>query len=214
MTNDEIIKNIANNLRKLRTDKGLTQAQLVKEIGEEQISLRSYKTYENENSGRVPLLEKIAIIADYYKCSLDFIIYGKDSIYSDSFTLKDNLKRLAGLIYSFVLIPQREEDKNSPHYGKYFFMANDKEVTYYMDKINLISKQKNDEYEYYGVNDFRLLENYYEAIKELDKLDINLAPNLNRLKTIMLESGTNFEEYYESNKKKILKKRKIASYEK
>ena len=141
MTSEEIIKNIANNLRKLRTDKGLTQDQLVKEIGEEQISIRSYKTYENENSTHIPLLEKIAIIADYYKCSLDFIIYGKDSIYSDSFTLKDDLKRLAGLIYSFVLIPQREEDKNSSHYRKYFFMANDKEVTYYMDKINLIESK-------------------------------------------------------------------------
>lgn len=213
MDDKEIIKNIAINLKKLRKNKGLTQEKLVAEIGEEKISLRSYKSYEKEDSTRVPLLEKIAIIADYYKCSLDFIVFNKDSIYSDSFTLKDNLRRLAALIYSMILIPQREEDKNSKHYGKYYFGAFDNEVTDYLDKVSLISKQINDKYVYYNIKDFNLFKYYPELINECDKLDMDCSPTLNRIKKIMLEMGVDINEYHENNMKEILKKRKIGSLE-
>ena len=214
MTNEEIIKNIATNLRKLRNKKGLTQEGLIKEIGGEKLSLRSYKSYENEFSNRVPLLEKIAIIADYYKCSIDYIIYNKDSVYSDSFTLRDNLKRISELVYSLILIPQREEDINSKYYGKYYFLAYDKEVNYYLDKIALLSKQKKDKYSYYDINDLKLLKYYHDAIEECNDLDIDYGPSINRLKKVMLESGNDFDEYYENNQKYILNKRKIAELEK
>ena len=214
MNEKEIIKNIAINLKKLRKNKGLTQEKLIAEIGEEKISLRSYKSYEKEDSTRVPLLEKIAIIADYYKCSIDYIVYNKESIYCDSFILKDNLKRLAELIYSMILIPQRENDENSKYYGKYYFLAYDKEVTYYMDKISLLSGQKNDEYEYYAVNDLDLYKYYHEEIENCKDLDKEFGPSKNRLIKIMLESGNDFEEYYKNNERRILKRREIASLEK
>lgn len=214
MNEKEIIKNIATNLKKLRKNKGLTQEELISEIGEEKISLRSYKSYEKEDSTRVPLLEKIAIIADYYKCSIDYIVYSKESIYCDSFILKDNLKRLAELIYSMILIPQRENDENSKYYGKYYFLAYDKEVTYYLDKLFLVSKQKNDEYEYYNINDLKLFEYYHDVIEECKGLEKDFAPSINRIKKIMIESNNNFDDYFENNQKRIIRRRKIASLEK
>lgn len=214
MTSEEIKQNIADNLRRLRYKNGLTQEKLVEKIGEDKISLRSYKTYENELSEFVPSLEKLAIIADYYKCSLDEIVYNKDSIYSDSFTLKDNLKRLAGLIYSMVLIPQREEDINNNYYGKYYFLAYDKEITYYLDRLTLISKLKSDEYEYYDINDLDLLKYYYAEIDECKELDSDMSPTMNRLKKHMLESEIDFNEYYNNYKNRLLKRRKITSLEK
>lgn len=42
-----IIENIAKNLKKLRKAARLTQEQLIEKIGDEKISLRSYKTYES-----------------------------------------------------------------------------------------------------------------------------------------------------------------------
>ena len=214
MSEKEIIKNIAINLKKLRKNKGLTQEKLIAEIGEEKISLRSYKSYEKEDSTRVPLLEKIAIIADYYKCSIDYIVYNKESIYCDSFILKDNLKRLAELIYSMILIPQRENNENSKYYGKYYFLAYDKEVTHYLDKLSLVSEQKNDEYEYYNINDLKLFEYYHDVIEECKGLEKDFAPSINRIKKIMIESNNDFDDYFENNQRRILKRREIASLEK
>ena len=211
MTSEEIIKNIANNLKKLREKRGLTQIQLIEEIGEEKISLRSYKSYENGNSTRVPLLEKIAILADFYKCPVDYIVYNKDSIYTDSFSLKDNLKRLAELIYCMVLIPEKDEDKSSKYYGKYYFLAPDKEVTYFLDKITLLSKEKNDDYKYYGKNDLKLLEYFHSIIEECKDKEKDFSPTKNRLTKVMLEMKEDFDEYYENNKREIMKKRKIGS---
>ena len=54
MNQDFIVKNIAQNLKKLRKYKGLTQEELISNIGEENLSLRSYKTYESGTSNLVP----------------------------------------------------------------------------------------------------------------------------------------------------------------
>ena len=214
MNDKEMIRNIATNLKALRAKKGLTQIQLIQAIGEEKISLRSYKTYENENSSRVPLLEKIAVIADYYKCSLDFIVFNKKSIYSDSFSLEDCFKRLSELICSMVLIPQKETDVNSDYYGKYYFLAYDKEVTYYIDKLFLISKQKNDKYEYYGIYDLKMLDYYNQVIDDFRDLNISFEPSEKRLKKVLLESGLNPDEFLKNNEERIQKKRKIGALEK
>ncbi len=84
-----IINNIATNLRKLRKSKNITQEELIKTIGEEKLSLRSYKTYESGTSSTIPLLEKIILLAEYYNVSLDYLILSKASTYDDSLSKKD-----------------------------------------------------------------------------------------------------------------------------
>lgn len=204
-----IIKNIAKNLKELRKSKKLTQEQLIKEIGEENISLRSYKSYENGKSTRVPLLEKIAILADYYGCSLDYIVFNKNSIYSDSFTKKDILLRLAGLIYSLSLIPKKETDQNNNYCGKYYFYSFDEEISIFMDKLNVISKEKNYLFKYKAKDDLKMLEHYYKAIEEMPDLKENWSPSIDRLNKVLIESGRDPLEYYKKNSEEIEKCRSV-----
>ena len=214
MDNKDIIKNIATNLKKLRQKNDLSQQELVERIGEEKISLRSYKTYENENSTIVPLFEKIAIIADYYKCSIDYIVYNKDSIYTDSFSKKDNLKRLVDLIYSMVLIPEKEENRNSKIYGKYYFVSFDHEVNLLMDKLFYLSKEKNYKHDYEGIKDLNMLKHYHKEIDEISNPDESWEPTINRLRQIVLESGDDFDGYIKNQTEKTLKRIIVNSIKK
>lgn len=209
-----IIKNIAKNLKELRKNKKLTQEQLVKEIGEEKISLRSYKSYENGKSTRVPLLEKIAILADYYDCSLDYIVFNKKSIYLDSFTKKDILTRIVGLIFSLSLIPKKETDHNDNYCGKYYFYSFDEEISIFMDKLSIVSEEKNYLFKYKEKNDLGMLEHYYKMIEEMSDLEEDWSPSLERLNKILIESGINPLDYFEKNIKEIEKCRSIGALKK
>ena len=211
MDDRTLIQNIAKNLRQLRKQRNLTQEQLIEKIGSENISLRSYKSYENENSTRVPLLEKLSLIADFYKCSLDYIVFNKSSIYDESFTKRDSLRRIADLIYSFVLIPQKDNNSKSDYFGKYYFLAYDEDVSLLMDKITSISREINNKYEYEGVAEFELLKTYNDCINSIKNLDEDWSPSLNRLKLVMLESKNDFNKYLEERTETIKRKRKINS---
>ncbi len=58
---------------KLRKDKGLTQKALAAEIG------LTERTIQNYEAGRVPDLDELIKIADFFDCSLDYLVDRSDN---------------------------------------------------------------------------------------------------------------------------------------
>lgn len=56
-------------LKKLRVESGLTQKELADKLNIGQTTITSY-----ENSTRIPQVSSLIAYADYFKCSLDFLV--------------------------------------------------------------------------------------------------------------------------------------------
>ncbi len=205
---DEIKYNIANNLKKLRSKRGMTQEDLIYDLGEELISLRSYKSYESEKSKIVPSLDKIVILAKYFGCTVDRIIFGYEGTYDESYTKKDNLKRICALIYSLVLRPVKENDPTSPYYGQYYFLAYDQEVSLLIDKIEAMSREKNIKFYQTGEISLDHGKCYYDLINQIEDLDENWEPSASRFKYLLNKSNIDVDDYYEMCINKINRERK------
>ena len=204
-----LISNIAKNLKFLRKEKGLSQEELISMIGEENISLRSYKSYENEKSRRLPQMDKLLILSDFYKCPIDNIISNRQCIYQDSFSKKDCFQRLVDLISSLVLIPVKENDEKSKFYGKYCFYAFDYETSLFLDKLFCLSKENNINFEYLGEINLNILNKFHQIINELPNLNEDWSLSKKRFMQISLESGLNYEDFETKHIEAIAKKRKI-----
>lgn len=69
--------NIAEKLKKLREEKGITQVELIKELEKEQnisIAISSIKNYENVKSPRIPQGDILLALARYYDVTLESLI--------------------------------------------------------------------------------------------------------------------------------------------
>ena len=206
---NKLIANIAKNLKNLRKEKGLSQEQLVSLIGEEKISLRSYKSYENEKSRRLPLLDKLLILSEFYNCPIDNIIYNRLCFYSDSFSKKDCLHRLVDLIASLVLVPEKETDKDCKFYGKYCFYAFDSDTSLFLDKLLHITRENNFNFEYLGKIDLNIIDRYHQIINDLPNVNEDWSLSENRLRVIALEGGLDYDEYKKQKIENIQTKREI-----
>ena len=63
------VKDMKNNLRKLRKERGLTQIGLQMKTGIEQALLSKYETGD-----RIPPTDALLILADFYGVSIDYIL--------------------------------------------------------------------------------------------------------------------------------------------
>lgn len=214
MSIEEIKNNISKNLIKLRKEKKLTQQQLIEKIGEENISLRTYKEYESKKSYRTPQIEKIIILAEFFGVSLDQIVLGKASTYDDSYTKKDNLKRISRLIYSLVLMPIKEEDSNSPFYNKYYFVSFDPEVDIFLENINTLSKLKNYNFEYKDIYNYKGIEDFDECMASISNLNEDWKISESRFNYNLVERGINPQEYLKYKIESINSKRNKNAYKK
>ena len=91
---------IGGRLRALREEKGISQRQVTRDTGIIQKTLSSY-----ENDKNSPSLEALKILSEYYKVSVDYLIYGDRNNLG-----KENLKydRLIKYIYSESKLDQKE----------------------------------------------------------------------------------------------------------
>ena len=206
-----INENIGKNLKILRKLNGLTQEQVIEKIGEENISLRSYKSYESGTSSRMPSLDKLIILSNFFRVSLDLLIFSISTTRDDSYSAKDNLKRLARLIYSMVLQPVKEKDPNHPHYGKYYFCAVDNEVKAFLDKFEVLAFENNNFFEYKNIVRYRGISDFDEIINKTEGLEENWAPTYERFKYILALNGEDPDEYEKNHMEEIAKKREINS---
>ncbi len=63
--------NMGENVRRLRTVKGLTQEQLAQAIGISQTMIMRI-----ENGSKLPGIATVIAIADFFQCSLDMLVRG------------------------------------------------------------------------------------------------------------------------------------------
>jgi len=210
MDNKQITKNIAANLKKLRKRKGKTQEDVINAIKKYNLSLRSYKTYESGKATYTPSLDKLTLLADYFGVSLDYLIYNKSTTFDDSFTKEDCLKRLGRLIYSLVLRPVKELDPNSKYFGKYVFLSFDPDVSLFIDSIETKAAQNNNLFEYDGINNYKGINDFDNAIACLDNLKEDWSPAKERFDALLLESGINPDEYFEQRLNRINSRRIIG----
>ena len=75
-------------LREIRQSKGLSRPQVSKETG---IPIGTIEGWESRDK-QIPLLDKIAVIAEFYNVSLDYIIGRTDNPEVNKETPKDNPK--------------------------------------------------------------------------------------------------------------------------
>lgn len=170
----DISKIIAKNLKRLRKERELSQAKVIDLIGEYNISLRTYKDYE---TGKVmPTIDKLIMLAEFYGCSIDYLVTGRGTTFNDSFTWNDTFKRLNRLIYPLAAIPKRITEENNPYCGKYVMLIIDKETNEYLaaldSKIGLDNFKNGN-----GVTTVHTIEAYDEVCKEFSFLkgDIDIS---------------------------------------
>ena len=205
MDKEDLKEVISENLRYLRNKKGLTQEQLIYNIGEEKISLRSYKSYESMNSPVIPSLEKLMILSDYYDCSIDFILYFRESTDDYVFTKKADLKRLCALIYSLALIPIKDTNSDSNYCSQYYFASFDPEIHLLVDKMNASSREEviNLAREKKDNKRPNLIESFYALVEEIPDLKEEWDPSEERLNKIIEKTGNNKDVFYANQLEKL-----------
>ena len=201
---DEYRKNIANRLLQFRKKLNISQEELVQRIGEETISLRTYKTYEKGKGSYFPSLEKILYLCEFFNCSIDYFVSGENVIPEDSFKLIDNASRLFSLIYSHTLIPFQDNDKNSKYYGKYYFAYFDPEIDNFMKNLETQLHRNNLNFQYYGskFDDSKTI--LFNSLQDIGDLKMDMSPSMKRLNVIKKEAHLEglFEEIEKQNKQR------------
>ncbi len=208
MDNNQIIENVSQNLKYLRKKTGLSQDALIKSVGDYKISLRSYKTYESGKSSRLPSLDKLITLAVYFNVSLDYLICSKESTYDDSFTKRDQLKRLNRLVSTLTLIPIKETDPKSDYFGRYYFISYEDDVSDFVDKTICHSSISNRKFESKLIPPFGTLKNFDNLINEIDDLDGQFVPTLEKMNKYLELNGINPNEYYSDKRRRIINKHK------
>ncbi len=193
---DRFKKELGKRLKILRKEKGLTQAELVEKLSTTfhiDIDEKSVRRYENGTY--LPKIDNLIALSEFFGTSLDFLVYGKEMTDENSYTWKDTFRRLNRLIFSAVLLPFREEDKNSPYCGKYYFEAFDEEVTVYMERFFAYAKDKCYSFEtrekspYFDISDLDRLVGNFEDYTD------DLSPSAKRLDHILKLSYQDPEKY-------------------
>jgi len=186
MNTFDLSNTIAKNLKKLRKERKITQAKVVDIIGEHNLSLRTYKDYEAGKT--MPDIDKMVMLADFYGCSLDFLIKGKETMFNDSFTWIDTFKRLNRLIYPLAAIPKRITDESNPYCGKYMMLIIDKETNEYLAALdskiglnNLMNER--------GIMPILTIEAYDKVCKQFSFLKGDLRISDSRLAKYVQEIG-------------------------
>ena len=159
----------------------------------------------------MPSLDKIAILANYFDCPIDYIVYGKKCMYSDSHTKKDELTRLMYLLDSLVLTPVKEKNPDSSYFGKYLFLAFDNDVTLLMDKREALANETNIAFYKGEGNKTAGLEDYLKLINEISDLDEDWSVSEKRFRAQLIRSNIDPNEYFYNSVTKVMNERKAYS---
>lgn len=95
-------------LKSLRNERGLTQEDLAKKLDVPASTIRRYETSE----GGYPKQERLQSIADYFNCSIDFLLERSEERYDES----DNLKRELNYEEKSILSKFMELKENDQKY--------------------------------------------------------------------------------------------------
>ena len=164
-----------------------------------------YRRYEKGDF--LPKIDNLIVFAELFNTTLDYLVFGRETSDDNSFTWFDTLKRLNRLIYSLVLIPELEENKDSLYYHKYFFLSSDEELKLYIDKLVNFMGSKKYMFDYRSFSPYFDIHDMDALIQEFSEFKEKLVPSETRLKTVLYKLGINPSEYHENRIKEIKEKR-------
>mgnify|MGYP002524712835 CR=1 FL=1 len=179
-------KEFGSRLQALRKNKNLTIDKFVETLSNEfhlDMDEKSVRRYECGEY--LPKIDNLIAISEYFGVSLDFLIYGKQTSDDNSYTWQDTFKRLNRLIFSAVLIPWMENNKNSPFYGKYYFTSYDEEVSVYMERLLSFTKDKNYNFEVRRKSPFFDIQDYDHLIGDFGEYTDDLRPSPKRMDDVL-----------------------------
>ena len=181
--NEDFKKSVGVRLKELRNKNKLTISDLVEKLQNEyytDIDEKSIRRYEKGEF--LPKIDNLICLAEIFKTSLDYIIYGKETSDDNSFTYYDNFKRLNRLIYSLAVNFVRNNST-----GKCYLELWEDESKLYWERLNA-----------YGSNDNYKFEKRNEppkiSLKELDLLIEDFA----EYKEQLLPTKERYDSYLES----------------
>lgn len=160
-----------------------------------------------EKGDFLPKIDNLIVFAELFNTTLDYLVFGRETSDDNSFTWFDTLKRLNRLIYSLVLIPELEENKDSLYYHKYFFLSSDEELKLYIDKLVNFMGSKKYMFDYRSFSPYFDIHDMDALIQEFSEFKEKLVPSETRLKTVLYKLGINPSEYHENRIKEIKEKR-------
>ncbi len=175
-----IKRNIGKILLKARNESGMTQADVsskYKALSGKEIDERTIRRYEDGDI----TLEGLLYMSEIYNKTVDYFLYGHETMRNDSLRWEDQLKRLNRLVYSAVLIPEKYDDVMSPYYGKYCYISLDEETNVHMERIETMCKTKN-YLNRKGKPDFNhLLKDFDDDVTTIVDKDEEIKLELNRI---------------------------------
>lgn len=187
METEKMMKGIAKRLKKLRKERGLTQSSLIEKVGEFNISLRTYKSYEKGEA--LPFIDKIALLADFFGVTVDYLIKGESSIKDDPLLFPNALKMINRLLFSGVMVSEVIRDENHTQHGKHVFLVVDKETNSYLDYLDANVSKENFFFKLKSSSKDVSAKNFDAFIDEFSNLNISLDDNSKRLSKILDELG-------------------------
>jgi len=207
---DKLKKEIGSRLANLRKQYNYTINNIIEKLcGEYYFDINEKTIRRYEKGDFLPKIDYLIAFSELYETTLDYIVFGKKTSDDNSYTFKDNFKRLNRLIYSCILFPWKEEDKESKYYDKYIFTGYDEELALYIDRVMNYVRNKNYSFEVRGKKPFFNIHDLDNLIQEFEEYKEQLAPPTpKRLNNIMIKSGGNPQKYLENKMQIIKKKRK------
>ncbi|MBS7276268.1 MAG: helix-turn-helix transcriptional regulator [Eubacteriales bacterium] len=207
--NKELKKEIGNRLRDLRKERGLSIEGMIELLCHKyQLAIDEKTIRRYENGTYMPKIDNIITLSEFFEVPIDYLIFGKRYTDDDSYSWASTFKRLNRLILSSVLIPEMEDDKSSPFYGKYYFLSYDDEVSVYIERLICFSKDKNYSFEVRSQNPYFSILDYDNLIGDFNKYDDDLRPSINRINTVFKAAKIDPNKYLNDRLAAIHEKRK------
>jgi len=175
----------------LRNKNKLTIGDLVEKLQNEHyidIDEKSIRRYEKGEF--LPKIDNLICLAEIFKTTLDYIIYGKETSDDNSFTYYDNFKRLNRLIYSLAVNFLKDEKT-----GKCYLELWEDEAKLYWERLNNFGINDNYKYEKrnatpkFSLNELDLL------IEDFAEYDEQLLPTKKRFDAWLKSQGINPDVY-------------------
>ena len=189
--NEEFKLSVGKRLKELRNKNKLTIGDLVEKLQNEHyidIDEKSIRRYEKGEF--LPKIDNLICLAEIFKTTLDYIIYGKETSDDNSFTYYDNFKRLNRLIYSLAVNFLKDEKT-----GKCYLELWEDEAKLYWERLNNFGINDNYKFEKrnatpkFSLNELDLL------IEDFAEYDEQLLPTKKRFDAWIKSQGINPDVY-------------------
>ena len=213
ISDENFRKNVGKRLRTLRKEKQYTIDNVIEKLQNKHYLVIDERTIRRYEQGKCsPKIDFLVALADLYNVSLDYLILNKETSDDNLYTWESSFKRLNRLMFSFVIIPTKVKNPNSPDGEEYVFECLDKETQIYLDRINDNFKNKNYCVDIRDEDPTITIKDFDKLIQNFSNYEDSLFPTEERLNKLLVYNGEDPKEYENEYKTKF--KNKIKNQKK